>query len=149
MKHLLLNLLPNLHSRVHNLLPLVLAQVELLGPQTLGLVSQLRDRHQIEVRAQMPEEGRRDAHKRPLGDLLLAGGDHVDRLLVHHDLVESGLDQAARDVLELLAGLDEQVVALGDLDGDALPCVAGPDVQPGVAGAAVDGEEVEVGVEAG
>ena len=97
----------------------------------------------------MPKEGRRDAHKRPLGDLLLAGRDHVDRLLVHHDLVESGLDQAARDVLELLAGLDEQVVALGDLDGDALPCVAGPDVQPGVAGAAVDGEEVEVGVEAG
>lgn len=52
-------------------------------------------------------------------------------------------------MLELLPRLDEEVVAGGDLDGDAAARVAGPDVEARVAGAAVDGEEVEVGVEAG
>lgn len=45
--------------------------------------------------------------------------------------------------------MHEQVVAGRDLDGDALTGVAGPYMQAGVAGTAVDGEEVEVGVEAG
>lgn len=62
--------------------------------------------------------------------------------------MKSSLDQPAGDVLELFSGLDEQVVALGDLDSDALSCIACPDVQPGITRAAVDGEEVEVGVEA-
>lgn len=61
----------------------------------------------------------------------------------------SGLDEPAGDVLDLLAGLDEEVVALGDLDGDTGAGIACPDVEAGVARAAVDGEEVEVGVEAG
>jgi hypothetical protein len=62
--------------------------------------------------------------------------------------VVAGLDEPARHVLELLAGLHQQVVALRDLDGDALARVARPDVQARVARAAVDGEEVEVRVEA-
>jgi hypothetical protein len=61
--------------------------------------------------------------------------------------VVSGLDQTARRVLELLARLDEEVVPLRDLDGDAVPRVAGPDVQTRVARAAVDGQEVEIRVE--
>lgn len=60
----------------------------------------------------------------------------------------AGLDKPTGDVLDLLAGLDEEVVALGDFDGDAVAGVAGPDVEARVPGAAVDGEEVEVGVEA-
>jgi hypothetical protein len=63
--------------------------------------------------------------------------------------VVTGLDETARDVLELLARLDQQVVTLGDLDGDSLACVARPDVQAGIARAAVNGQEVEIGVEAG
>ena len=61
----------------------------------------------------------------------------------------AGLDEPTGNVLDLLAGLYEEVVALGNLDGDAVAGVAGPDVEAGVAGAAVDGEEVEVSVEAG
>ncbi len=60
----------------------------------------------------------------------------------------AGLDEPARQVLELLAGLDQQVVALRDLDGNALARVARPDVQARIARAAVDGQEVEVRVEA-
>ena len=60
----------------------------------------------------------------------------------------AGLDEPARQVLELLAGLDQQVVALRDLDGNALARVARPDVQTWIARAAVDGQEVEVRVEA-
>lgn len=97
----------------------------------------------------MPEEGRRNADQRPVGQARPAVVDDVDRLVVDDDLVVAGLDEPAGEVLELLAGLDQQVVALGDLDGDALARVAGPDVQARVARAAVDGQEVEVGVEAG
>ncbi len=60
----------------------------------------------------------------------------------------AGLDKSARQVLELLAGLDQQVVALRDLDGNALARIARPDVQTRVARAAVNGQEVEVCVEA-
>ena len=63
--------------------------------------------------------------------------------------MEPRLDQAAGDVLELLAGLHEEIVARRDLDGDAAARVARPHVQARVARAAVDGEEVEVRVEAG
>jgi hypothetical protein len=52
-------------------------------------------------------------------------------------------------VFELLPGLHEQVIALGDLDGDLASRVAGPDVKARIPAAAVDGQEVEIGVEAG
>jgi hypothetical protein len=63
--------------------------------------------------------------------------------------VEARLDQPGRDVFQLLAGLHEQIVAGWDFDREALACVARPDVQPWVARATVDGEKVEVRVEAG
>lgn len=63
--------------------------------------------------------------------------------------MEPRLNQPARDVLQLLAGLHEQVVSGRDLDWDALTCVARPDMQSRVSGAAVDGKEVKVRVEAG
>lgn len=49
----------------------------------------------------------------------------------------------------MLARLDEQVVAGRNLDGDAIARVSCPDVQAWITGAAMDGEEVEVCVEAG
>jgi len=97
----------------------------------------------------MPEEGRRDAHQRPVREPRPPPLDDREGLLVDDDLVVARLDQAAGDVLELLARLDQEVVAGGDLDGDALAGVARPDVQARVARPAVDGEEIEVGVEAG
>lgn len=59
----------------------------------------------------------------------------------------TGKDQAACEVFELLSGLNEEV-AWRELDGDALAGVAGPDVETGVARTTVDGEEVEICVEA-
>lgn len=97
----------------------------------------------------MPKQRARDPDERAVGELRLARLNHVEGALVDDDLVVARLDEAAGNVLDLLAGLDEEVVARRDLDGDAGARVAGPDVEARVAGAAVDGEEVEVGVEAG
>lgn len=97
----------------------------------------------------MPKQRARDPHQRPLGELDLAPLNGLNSALVDDDLVVSRLDEPAGDVLNLLAGLDEEVVALGDLDGDAGSRVASPDVEAGIARTAVNGEEVEVGVEAG
>ena len=62
--------------------------------------------------------------------------------------METRHDQPARDVLQLLAGLHEQIVAGWDLDWHALARVSRPDVQPWVARATVDGEKVKVSVKA-
>lgn len=97
----------------------------------------------------MPKQRARNPHQRPIRELDLAPLNGLNGALVDDDLVVSGLDEPAGDVLDLLAGLDEEIVALGDLDGDAGSRVAGPDIEAGVARTAVDGEEVEVGVEAG
>lgn len=84
-----------------------------------------------------------------MGKFSLASLNRLNGLVVDHDFVVAGFDETPRGVFELLACLDEEIVALGDLDGDSVAGVAGPDVEAGVAGAAVDGEEVEVGVETG
>lgn len=141
--------MPNLHRRVNHLRALVLAQVELLGTDGLGLGDQGGDGDEIEVAAEMPEEGAADADEGPVGELLFPALDDGAGLFVDDDLVVPGLDEAAGQVLDLLARLDEQVVALGDLDGDLLARVARPDVQARVPRPAVDGEEVEVRVEPG
>lgn len=60
-----------------------------------------------------------------------------------------GLDHAACDVLELLASLHEQVVAGRDLNGYALPGIGCPDIETWVPRAAVNREEVEVGLKTG
>jgi hypothetical protein len=101
------------------------------------------------VRVKMPEQGTRDAHERPIRELDLALLDDSECRLVDDNLVVPGLDETAGDVLNLLTRLDEEVVSRRDLDGDAGSRVAGPDVEAWVARAAVDGEEVEVGVETG
>lgn len=144
-----LNLLPDLHRRVLHLVALIPAEVQLLQPQGLGLLSQLRDGVEVEVARQVPEEGARYPDERPVRELAPPPLDRLDRLLVDDDLVVPGLDEPARDVLELLARLDEEVVARRDLDRDALARVARPDVQTRVARAPVDGQEVQVRVEPG
>ena len=52
--------------------------------------------------------------------------------------MQTGFDQPAGNVLELLARLDEEVPAWGYLDCDAFARVACPDVQAWIARAAVD-----------
>jgi len=95
----------------------------------------------------MPEEGRRYADQRPVGELGLARLDDFYRLFVDYYFVETSLDETPSDVLQLLSSLYEEVVALGDLDSNALAGVASPDVEAGVARAAMNGQEVKVGVE--
>src|SRR5690606_16077974 len=75
--------------------------------------------------------------------------DHVHRALVHHYLMIPGFHEPARDMFQLLAGLDQKVVARRDFNRDAAARVASPDVEPRVSRAAVNGEEVEIGVETG
>lgn len=145
----LLHLVSHLGGRILHLLALVSAQPGLFLADLLGPVSQRGDGRQIVVGVEVPEQGAGDADEGPVGEAGLAGGDGLEGAVVDDDLVVAGLDEAAGDVLDLLAGLDEEVVAGRDLDGDAGARVAGPDVEARVARAAVDGEEVEVGVEAG
>lgn len=52
-------------------------------------------------------------------------------------------------MLQLLPGLDEQVVARRDLDRNALSGVSCPDVETGIARAAMDSQEIEVRMESG
>jgi hypothetical protein len=52
-------------------------------------------------------------------------------------------------MLQLLPGLDKQVVTRRDLDGNALSGISCPDVETWITGAAMDSQEVEVGVESG
>jgi hypothetical protein len=97
----------------------------------------------------MPKQRTRNANERSIGMFFLALLNRLDRRFVDHHFVVAGFDEAAGAIFELLAGLDQEIVARGEFDGDAVAGVAGPDIEAGVAGAAVDGEEVEVGVEAG
>lgn len=50
-------------------------------------------------------------------------------------------------MLQLLASLDKQVVAGRNLDGDALSGIPCPDIETRIARAAMDSQEIEVGVE--
>ena len=101
------------------------------------------------VRVEMPEQRARDPDQRSVGELDLALLNRLNCPVIDNDFVVPSLYEPARDVLDLLAGLNEEVIPGRDLDGDAASRVASPDVQTGVARTAVDGEEVEVGVEAG
>jgi hypothetical protein len=95
----------------------------------------------------MPEEGRRYPNQRAVGKLNLSTLNHINCLLVHYNFMIPGLYQTAGNVFQLFASLDKKVVALRDLDRDTLSSVAGPDVQAWIPRAAVNGEEVKVGVE--
>lgn len=137
----------HLGRRISGLGALIPAQQPLLLAHLSRSLGQVGHGGQIKVGIQVPEEGAGDSNQRSVRNLGLAALHRLHRLLVDDDLVVSGLDQTARRVLELLARLDEEVVPLRDLDGDAVPRVAGPDVQTRVARAAVDGQEVEIRVE--
>lgn len=97
----------------------------------------------------MPKKGARYPNKWSVGELDFPPLDGLDSLVVDCDLMVTGLDETTGDVLNLFASLNEQIVSQWNLDGDPVASVAGPDVKAGVARAAMDGEEVEVGVEAG
>lgn len=128
-------------------LTLIPPNLRLFRPNLSCPLSQFRHRSKIKVGIQMPKQGTRNANERSI--FLLALPNHLNRHFVDHDFVVASFDEATGAVFELLAGLDEEVVARGDLDGDAVTSVAGPDVEARVAGAAVDGQEVKVGVKAG
>jgi len=86
----------------------------------------------------VPKEGARDPDQRPVRILDFALLDGLERGRVDGDLMQTGFDQPAGEVLELLARLNEEVPPGGYLDGDAFARVARPDVQARVARAAVD-----------
>jgi len=97
----------------------------------------------------MPKESRANSHKRPVGELSLPLLNRLNSRLVDDHFVIPSLDKPASEMLELFAGLNEEVVARRNLDGDSLSGVACPDVQAGVAGTAMNGKEVEICMEAG
>jgi hypothetical protein len=47
-------------------------------------------------------------------------------------------------MLQLFPSLYKKVISFWDLDRDAFACVAGPDIQSRITGAAMDSQEVEV-----
>lgn len=136
------------HGHIFGYGALIPAKVQLGCSNLLRPLSQLGYRHQVKVGAQMPEERARDAHKWPVRILPLALFNRLEGLVVDHHLVESGLDETASDVLDLLPCLHKEVIPLWDLYGNTVSRVASPDVETRIARAAVDGEEVEVGMEA-
>jgi len=97
----------------------------------------------------MPEECRRDTNQWTIWKLNFPAFDNGKCLLVYNDLVEASLDQTTCDMLKLLASLDEEVVPLRDLDRDALPSIARPDMETGIARAPVDCKEIKIGMETG
>ena len=89
----------------------------------------------------MPKERARDPDQWPVGILDFTLFNDLERRRVDDDLMQTGFDQPACEVLDLLARLNEEVPSRGHLDGDAFAGVACPDVQAWVARAAVDRPE--------
>ncbi len=58
-------------------------------------------------------------------------------------------DKSTGEVLQLLAGLNKEIIPFWNLDGNAFPCVASPDVQARIPRAAVNSQKVKVGVDSG
>ena len=148
-KDALLNLVADFHRRIHRLLAFVLAQVQLFQAERLGPSLEALYRCQYMVGRQVPEEGRRDSDHRPVGRLRRPPLHGIQSLLVDDNLMVAGLDEAPGDMLQLLSRLHEEVVSLGDLDGNPLACITCPDMEAWIPRAAVDGEKVQIGVEAG
>lgn len=114
----------------------------------------------------MPEKCRRDANKGTIWELLLpflydlmryiregrSLSYHwiytdLQRLFIYDNLMESCLDEAARDMFKLLSGLHEQVVACRNFYGNAFACVTSPHMKAGVPWTPMDSQKVQVGVE--
>ena len=78
------------------------------------------------------------------------GNTHLQRCFINHYLVITRLYQAATEMLDLFACLHEQVpTCRGKPHRYALPRIARPDVETRIPRATVDGQEVEIRVEAG
>lgn len=65
-------------------------------------------------------------------------------LLIHNDLMETGLDQSTGYVLQLFPCLYKKVVAFWNLDCDPFSGVSGPYVKPRVTRASMDSQEIEI-----
>lgn len=140
----------DLDRRILSLLALVLPHRELAAPHLLGPLAQGGHGSQVKVGAEVPEHGARDSDQRAVGPFGAAPVNGAAGCGIDDDLVVARPDEPAGDVLNLLAGLYEEVAATGRYcHGDAVAGVACPDVEARVARASVDGEEVEVGVKAG
>ena len=61
----------------------------------------------------------------------------------------TSLDKTAGDVLKLLSRLDEQIIARRHPNWDAFAGVARPNIQARIARSSVNGQEVQICVEAG
>lgn len=107
----------------------------------------------------MPKEGRRNPDKWSVREFLLSSLNslgptdsssyvvqrrttycaYLDSGIIDDDFMISSLDQAARDVLELFAGLYEEEAAGGrDFHGYSLPRITCPNVKAWVTRPAVD-----------
>ena len=125
------NLIPNLYLRI---------SANLLA-HPLDTRLQLRNRFQIKITVQVPKERARDPDEWPVGILDFALLDDLECGRVDNDLVQTGLNQPAGEVLDLLSRLDKEVPPGRYLNRDALARVPCPDVQPWVARATVDRPE--------
>jgi len=117
------NLIPNLHLWI-------IADLFARPPNTC---LELLNWFQIKITVQMPKECARDPDQWPIGIIDLALLNDFERGRVDDNLVQTGFDQPTREMLDLLARLDEEVPAWRYLDGDAFACVTCPDMQTWVA----------------
>ena len=86
-QYILLDLLADLHRRILRLAALVAAEVPLAGADGAGLLGKVWDGRQVEVAAQVPEEGAADADEGAVRERRSPSRHCVQRLLVHHYLV--------------------------------------------------------------
>lgn len=151
--HSLLHLLAHLHRLVDVLFVQVnLAEVDRVCSKCLRMREELWNGREVVVGREVPEECRRDAYQRATRSLDLAPLHCLNRVqpaltrrtateraylyccFVNHDFVVTGPDEAAAEVLELLAGLDKQVAAgWGELHGNTLARVPCPNVETRIA----------------
>lgn len=147
--NVLLHLVSNFHGGILNLLSLVSSKLFLPLSNFLCPGYELGNGIEIDVTAKMPEQGARDSDQRSVWEVTLPLVNGFNGLFTHNNLVEASFDETTSDVFDLFARLDEKVVSWWDLDGNTVSRVACPDVKTRVAGATMDGEEVEICVEAG
>lgn len=69
--------------------------------------------------------------------------------VVYHYFMVSSANQPTGNVFQLLASLDEEVVAWRHLHWKPLTSVTSPDIESWITRTTVDGQEVEVRMEAG
>src|SRR6266404_8597470 len=79
----------------------------------------------------------------------MGGSHHLDSGVIHNYFVVACLDKTSAQVFQLLPGLHEQVTAgRWELHRNAFPSIPSPYVKARVSRTTVDGQEVEIRVEA-